>query len=145
MKSRYLFRAKRINDAQWIEGYLIYSFTGVPFIVTEYDHILALVARDEVDPETICQCTGLRDDNGTPIFENDVLSLTDKVNDYEWKAVVKFGNPNAEYVWGWWLIPLTKCDANKDILLWIETELNTIECRVINNIFDNKKLLESEE
>lgn len=152
MKDRYLYKAKRLDNGEWVQGYYVKG-------LDMYDKEIHLIFEPatsfyshgetagwhEVIPDTICQCTGLKDDNGTPIFENDMLSLTDKVNDYEWKAVVKFGNPNAEYAWGWWLIPLTKCDANKDILLWIETELNTIECRVIGNIFSNKELLESEE
>lgn len=77
MQDRYLFKAKRIKDGQWIEGYLIYSFTGVPFIITKYDHILALVARDEIDPETICQCTGLKDKNGKLTWENDIANCMD--------------------------------------------------------------------
>lgn len=147
MEDRYLYKAKRKDNREWVIGFYAYInkkhyiYTGQLIHSGLYD----IAERFEIDPPTICQCTGLKDDNGTPIFENDMLSLTDKVNDYEWKAVVKFGNPNAEYAWGWWLIPLTKCDANKDILLWIETELNTIECRVIGNIFDNPELLESEE
>lgn len=74
-----------------------------------------------------------------------MLSLTDKVSDYEWKAVVKFGNPDSNDTWGWRLVPITECYVNREILLWVETELNTVECRVIGNIFDNKDLLESEE
>jgi uncharacterized phage protein (TIGR01671 family) len=156
MEDIYLYKAKTTPKEKgefnnvWVTGNLIvsngkYYIHPVGNVVNVRNEIGRIIVMHEVIPETICQCTGLKDDNGTPIFENDVLSLTDKVNYYEWKAVIKFGNPNAEYAWGWWLIPLTKCDANKDILLWIETELNTIECRVIGNIFDNKELLESEE
>ena len=69
----------------------------------------------------------------------------DMMDEVEWKAVVKFGNPNSNDTWGWHLVPITECYVNREILLWVETELNTVECRVIGNIFDNKELLESEE
>ena len=94
-----------------------------------------------IDPSTLCQCTGLEDDDDTLIFENDVLSLKDEINECEWKAIVKFGNPNAGYTWGWQLVPITKCDANKDILLWVETEINYMRCKIIGNTFDNPELL----
>ena len=56
----------------------------------------------------------------------------------EWKAVVKFGNPNGKYNWGWQLVPIGECDMNKDILLWIDMEI--ANCEVIGNIFDNEDL-----
>ena len=77
MEDRYLFKAKRFDNGEWVQGYLIYSFTGVPIIVTEYDHILMLVTRYEVDPKTICQCTGLRDKNDKLIWENDIVAYWD--------------------------------------------------------------------
>lgn len=96
----------------------------------------------EVDPSTICQCIGLKDDDETLIFKNDVLSLKDEISECEWKAVVKFGNPNGEYNCGWQLVPITECDANKDILMWVETGMGYMYCEVIGNIFDNPELLE---
>ena len=150
MENRFLCRGKRIDTGEWVEGF--------PFLVNDVSYILPhhntgqpihidnlLSTSVEVSKDTICQCTGLKDDNDTLIFENDVLSLADKVSDYEWKAVVKFGNPNSNDTWGWHLVPITECYVNREILLWVETELNTVECRVIGNIFDNKELLESEE
>lgn len=43
MEDRYLSKAKRIDNGEWVEGYLIFSFTGIPYIVQEYDHILEVM------------------------------------------------------------------------------------------------------
>lgn len=149
MEDRYLFKAKRIKDRQWIEGYLIYSFTGVPFIVTEYDHILALVARDEVDPETICQCTGLKDKNGKLIWENDILDgftypyMSDGAHNYYaevcWCSnVPAFGIYTQKY-------PKSKVRGISAGMTEIMEDWNSNDWEVIGNIFDNPELLKSEE
>lgn len=85
MENRYLFRAKRIDNGEWIVGNRIDDgVTGQVFIhaagntVNESDKVgedgcLRFVAF-EVDPSTICQCTGLKDMNGKLIWENDVVN-----------------------------------------------------------------------
>ena len=148
MENRFLFRGKRIDNGKWVEGYLITDETDdskrfIGYVIgTDEDGIPHDLDVVQVEPSTICQCTDLKDDDGTLIFENDVLSLKDEINKCEWKAVVKFGNPNAEYTWGWQLVPITECDANKDILLWVETEMGYMYCEIIGNRFDNPELLE---
>lgn len=142
MENRYLCKAKRTDNGEWVIGSLVrYGFTGREkyYIVPSYASDLYAL---EIDPSTICWCTGLMDDDGTLIFENDVLSLKDEISKCEWKAVVKFGNPNSEYTWGWQLVPITECDANKDILMWVETEMGYMYCEVIGNTFGNPELLE---
>ena len=132
MQDRYLFKAKRIKDGQWIEGYLIYSFTGVPFIITEYDHILALVARDEIDPETICQCTGRNDKNGKLIWENDIMEA--HLDDQFPEDVTR-----ARVVWeknGW--TTREPGVADREYLDDFDTE----NFEVIGNYIDNPELLE---
>ena len=72
MEDRYLFRAKRIDNGEWVQGYL--------FGIWEKRYILWGMTNDipnmiEVDPTTICQCTGLKDKNGKLIWENDIVSF----------------------------------------------------------------------
>lgn len=147
MESRYLYRGKRIDNGGWIVGSLIVD-KHQDIETGEQIEIIGIYPSEykdfskRIDPSTICQCTGLKDDDGTLIFENDVLSLKDEISKCEWKAVVKFGNPNGEYNWGWQLVPITECDANKDILLWVETEMGYMYCEVIGNTIDNPELLE---
>lgn len=142
MQDRYLFKAKRIKNEQWIEGYLIYSFTGVPFIITEYDHILAFVARDEIDPETICQCTGLKDKNGNLIWENDIVKdlFSDTAAPIRYGSYQScFDSTKVEHV-GFYVDWSGKYNKNyrKDLGYWI----HMVDAELIGNTIDNPELLE---
>ena len=153
MEDRFLFKAKRIDNGEWVTGYYV--------VIGDRNVIIEKCAEDyyctddgevrhgnqihEVNPKTICQCTGLKDDNWNLIYENDILLLKDEINGCKWKAVVEFGNPTGEYNWGWQLVQVTECEANKDILLWIETEMSYMDAKIIGNTIDNLELVESEE
>lgn len=64
-----LFRGKRLNNGEWVEGYFIRQY-GSNEIITADDEIY------HITPETVGQYTGL-DKNGTRIFEGDVVKLFD--------------------------------------------------------------------
>ena len=51
----YLYKAKRVSNRKWVKGYLVKSFTGICYIVTEYDGILDTMEYYEVDENTIRQ------------------------------------------------------------------------------------------
>ena len=70
MNDRYLYRAKRTDNGDWIKGYLFrLSENHPPFIMLSDRY----GESHEVDPSTICQCTSLEDKNGKLIFENDIV------------------------------------------------------------------------
>ena len=80
-----LFKAKQIENGEWVEGYVIRRH-GLYFL---YDIINSESCRQniyEVDPETICQFTGLCDKNGNKIWENDIVKTLSDIY-----AQVKFG------------------------------------------------------
>ena len=127
MEDRYLFKAKRVDNEEWVQGYL--------FGIWEKRYILWGMTNDipnmiEVDPSTICQCTGLKDKNGKLIWENDIIKC-------------KFGIAVAVWDKSEWRIKLVKDSIwRKDLHYWAVEDNQRTE--VIGNIFDNPELLESE-
>lgn len=86
MDREILFRGKRLDNGEWVEGYLWSRHT--------IGHTSPCGNTDEIviAPTTVGQYTGLTDKNGKKIFKGDVLRLSTGG-----LCVVKYGNRYRKY------------------------------------------------
>lgn len=88
-----LFKAKRLDNGEWVEGY--YSFVE-KMLCEENVHVIfpynsGVYQWEKVDPETVCQFTGMTDFSDKKVFEGDILKVCDEAIG-ECQFVVRFGN-----------------------------------------------------
>ena len=139
-----LFRAKRIDNGEWVEGQYAYILNSKTENGEPIKHFICNgtnVFNYEVDPETLCQYTGLKDKNGNRIWENDIVSINtysymEPEEDYFGKVVYAEGyacwciqHPDYEKP-----IPLCECEGSYQTDRIIE-----------GNIFDNPELLKGDQ
>ena len=134
-----LFRGKRVDNEQWVEGSLVNNVFfhadtkgAIPYIINPYEYEEYDCMEDigelavEVAPETVGQFTGLHDKNGVEIYEGDVLSMKtakSMYSKYGEKFTVIYNDELAKFECGY--------------QFGIGCYLN-IGCEVIGNIHDNK-------
>ena len=147
MSREILFKAKRIDNGEWVEGYVFDDgfadskrlFVG-GLVIMDYKGTADdrwNVGTDfyEVNPDTLCQYTGLTDKNGNKIWENDVVECKNDESHFqsqiEWdKSYCGFILQDSDTS-AVGLDAITKGGIYKDV-------------QVIGNIFDNPELIECE-
>lgn len=166
MNNRHLYKAKRLDNGEWAEGFY-YCMSETTYVFEEdyeqnsvpiHHYILFERMTDwglpnqmmqvEIDQSTLCQRTGLKDKQ---IWENDIITFEDtREEGYEYKEGFDFQN-RAVVVWSNGRFELDKFASNNSAVMedmnnFYEDFWNDLKgCEVIGNIFDNPELLEVEE
>lgn len=145
MGDRYLFKAKRVDNGEWVIGNLITNVffrlgQSIPYILcsdkAEYDCFEDFTEENgifEVRPDTICQCTGLKDKNGKLIWENDIVAYWDT---YSTESGLAEADCDGQVVW-----------EDETMSFQVTNRLSAEsyevldECSVIGNIIDSPELM----
>ena len=139
MNDRYLYRAKRKKDGEWVEGaYYIEPYTDKCFIIQWNSTGLGFNEFIEVDGESVSQCTGLKDKNGKLIWENDIVDGHIKRGAAFYQCKVLWNECKARF-------DVRAMECNFPITLDECTDdisVCGLDYEVIGNIFDNPELLE---
>ena len=146
MEDSYLFKAKRIDNGEWVKGALVYDSRDKLYrIITEISYstgtCLTTDNAPRVDSSTICQCTGLKDKNGELIWEKDIVDGHIKRGAAFLNCLVLWNESKARFdvrAKGC-NFPMTLDEVAGDI------SVGGLDYEVVGNRFDNPELLESEE
>lgn len=140
-----LFKAKRKNwwelpkEERWIEGYYM-PRPNSPGKPRYYIILLSQAKWHEIDPDTLCQYTGLADKKGRKIWQNDIISISaysyDEPED-DYFGIVAYSEKDVCWC-------LKNSESSEEIICICEC-FGSYTTEIINhgNIFDNPELLET--
>lgn len=139
MNDRYLCKAKRIDNGEWVVGLLWKKKYNSDKIF-----ISCFPDKDDneevfgIDPNTICQCTRRKDEENKLIYEHDIVSYLDAYStENGWSESYQVG----EVLWD---DETLSFQVTGRLSAESYEVLEGTDCKVLGNIFDNPELLEVE-
>ena len=125
------FKAKRLDNGEWIVGSLIRSTEGVKertYIVDNFSS-MSDYSVVGVDPSTVCQFTGLKDCEGKEVWDHDLLQHpfreTEEIYEVSWSQEE-----------GGFIVKESVSGAR--LLTFLCAALTLFKFKVIGNKFDDK-------
>jgi uncharacterized phage protein (TIGR01671 family) len=133
-----LFKGKRVDNGEWIEG--------LPY-KAKYGGISSIVDNDEerhlIIPETLCEFTGLHDKNGKRIWEGDIVK-----GKFDGLYIILWYPRNAQFIKfsGYDRVPWTDIESmtRQNLINPLLQKDMCSDLEVIGNVIDNPKLLTAE-
>lgn len=146
-----IFRAKRKDNGEWVQGYLVKMFSALNIMDKNNENIVY-----EIIPETVGQFTSLTDKNGKKIFEGDIVRYCDEDCYYYPEDCTEFFGKVVQECGAFGVgtdkeLPLELenwCNNDNFVSLWeIYWNLNCCDgelpmLEVVGNSHDNPELLE---
>lgn len=139
-----LFRGKRFDNGEWIEGYLFQIWDDALILWGTTNGVPDMI---KVIPETVGQYTGLKGKDGRKIFEGDVLQVVGYGEVVD-RCIIGYGTYKP-YCYGnkmvgfylYWKNDKCQHDKYANLPYWLETR----EAVCVGNIHDNPELIERSE
>ena len=145
MEDRYLFKAKRADNGEWVTGY--YTKSIVNGSVFGYIRESIFGTDIKIMLNTLCQYTGLKDKNGKLIWEGDIILFQLDNDDCPFpnkdtkKRLGKVFYKGFRTTFAIGMGENGSSSINDDLWKYVQNG-NRVE--VIGNVFDNAELLENE-
>ena len=131
-----LFRAKRVDTGEWVQGTYIHTNLGREMICDGTTYLgINRPCMIDIDVNTLCQYTNMTDKNGQKIWENDILVAHLDENypeDETYEQVI------------WHESGFCTMEKNSTDFPPLD-DFDTQNFAVCGNVFDNKEILERKE